>query len=396
MIRRFVIVAATALAATASGAQEVKSLIRKPMPMSLDQIQTLTDVIQRLAADYVRPVAGDEMLDQTLKGMLERIDPEGGEYFTRSEYDAFKQGLGGTGLPGIGVDMHRRNGALHLFPTEGSPAASAGIRSGDTLRSVDGTPVDELRPATVSALLRGPAGSRVTLGVVRASRPGLLSIVAERGLVPYPTVRLTRQDGDLVVLRVPSLQQRTLQQSAQALGDEWARKPYKGIVLDLRQNSGGLLESAVGMAAIFLQPDDVVVKTTGRIAQANQVLHATPADYLRGNEADPLAALPPALRRLPLVVLVDEVTASGAEIITGALHDHARAVVVGHATYGRGSVQTVMPLSSGGAMKITTAFYTTPSGAPIQGTGLSPDVAVDGDDEGKALQAALGALRKRL
>jgi carboxyl-terminal processing protease len=397
MIRPFVIaiVAALAATATASCAQDAKPPARKAMALNLEQIQTLTDAIERLKADYVRPLSGDEILEQTLKGLLERIDPEGGEYLTRSEFEEFKRGLGGSAMAGAGMDIHARPGGLGVLPVEGGPAALAGMRAGDMLRSIDGVPVTALRPSEAAKLLRGAAGSRTTVLVNRAGAADVLRFELERRVVPYPPVRLWRPDGDLAVLRVPPLQERTLQDTVDSLKQEWTRQPFRGLVLDLRQNIGGLLTSAIGIAAIFLPPGEVVAKTSGQITEANRVYRASPDDYL-GHGADPLASLPPALRRVPLVVLVDESTASGAEIVAAALRDHGRAALVGHATYGRGSIQTIMPLSSGGAMKITTATYTTPSGSAIAGKGLQPDVAVVGDDDQQALQAALATLRKRL
>ncbi len=377
--------------------QEKAAPPSRPMPLAKEQIDTILSVIDRLKLDYVRSVDGDEVTEQALKGLLERIDPEGGEYFTKAEFDDFERGYEGVARQlGIGVVIHARADALHLFPIQGGPAELAGVRSGDTLRSIDGTPTADLTPHAAAKMLRGDSASHVIVGVTRGSSTELLRFDVVRRIVQYPPVRLMRPEPDLVVLQIPTLADRTLEDAARALNDEWGRRPYKGILLDLRQNSGGLLESAIGLSAIFLQPGALVVTTTGRIAQANQAFHATPADYMLHGGSDPLANLAPALRRLPLVVLVDEATASGAEIVAAALRDHGRAVIVGHVTYGRGSIQTLMALPSGGAMKITTAFYTTPSGSALQGQGIKPDVVVNGDDAAQALQAGLAELRKRL
>jgi carboxyl-terminal processing protease len=381
------------VAAVDSPAQDAAAARAPPIPLA--SIQEFTTVLERTRADSLTPIEGDALLVAAMKGMLQRIDPEGGDYWTKSEFEDFKTG-GDRSEVGVGVEIRVRQGQLAIFPVDGGPAAPAGIHRGDWVRTIDGVAVAGLRPQEAAKLLRGAAGSKVVLGIARGESGTVLELPVERRSVATPPVAVSRVDADLAVLRVSAFQRHTLQQVADALSQEWTRRPFKGLVIDLRHNYGGLLESSIGLAAAFLKPDELVVRTVGRIREANQEYHATPADYARRGEGDPLAQLPPALRALPLVVLVDESTASAAEIAAAALRDHGRAVVVGHATYGRGSVQTVMPLPSGAAMKVTTAYYISPSGQQFQGKGLQPDVPVASDDEAQALQAALAALRKRL
>jgi carboxyl-terminal processing protease len=392
---RRLFVAALLAAAAAAGASAQDKPPAPPRDLPLAAIRNFSDVMLRIKDDSAKAVDDDELMVAATRAMLEHADPEGGEYYTKAEFDDFKSGISRRGAE-PGVELRVRQGQLVLFPVAGGPAAAAGVRRGDVLRSIDGVALSGLELHAITRRLWGEAGSKVALGIARPDSAALTTVLVVRADMPYPPVSVTRIDGDLAVVRVPPFQVHTLQQVADALGAEWARKPFKGLLIDLRHNSGGLLESSIGLAAMFLQPQDIVVSTSGRIRQANQVYRAAPADYLRHGDADPLKDLPAAFRTLPLVVLVDESTASGAEISAAALRDHERAILVGHITYGRGSIQTIMPLASGAAMKLTTAYYTTPSGRQLNGSGLQPDVAVAGDDEAQALQAAVAALRKRL
>lgn len=366
----------------------------RPRWLPMEGIQNFTDVMQRVHDDAVTPPDEEALMVAAVRAMLAQADPEGGEYYTKSDYDDFKTGRHGAS---VGVELRMRQGQLVLMALEGGPAARAGVRNGDLLRTIDGLPVAGLDSHTALGRLRGDDGSKVKLGIARPDSSTLINVELVRQAIPYPPVTVSRIDADLAVLRVPPFQDRTLKEVADALNAEWSRRPFKGLVIDLRHNVGGLLESSIGLAAMFLKPDDLVGRTTGRIRQANQEFHAAPSDYNKRNTSpDPLASLPPALREVPLVVLVDEWTASGAEIVAAALRDHKRAILVGHTTYGRASIQTIMPLGSGAAMKLTTAYYVAPSGEQFQGRGLQPEVPVASDDEAVALRAALAALRKQL
>ena len=357
-------------------------------------IQNFTDVMQRIHDDAVTPPDDDALMIAATRALLAHVDPEGGEYYTKAEYEDFKTG---RHVASVGVELRMRQGQFVLFALDGGPAASAGVRNGDVLRTINGMPVAGLDSHTAFIRLRGDDGSKVVLGIARPDSSTLINVELVRQAIPFPPVTVSRIDSDLAVLRVPPFQVRTLKEIADALNEEWSRRPFKGLVIDLRHNIGGLLESSIGLAAMFLKPDDLVARMSGRIREANQEFHAVPADYNRRNTGpDPVASLPTALRALPLVVLVDESTASGAEIVAAALRDHQRAILVGHITYGRGSIQTLMPLPSGAAMKLTTAYYVTPSGQQLQGRGLQPEVPVASDDEAVALQAALAALRKQI
>ena len=204
-----------------------------PMALSPAQIGLFLDVITRLEQDFVRPVDGAEVTEQAMKGLLERVDPEGGAFYTRSEYDDFKRGLGGS-RPGVGLEVRLRQGSLVVFPLDGGPAALAGIRSGDLLHTIDGIPAADLRPEAALKRLRGDAATHVVLGIARQRSSTIQQFDLERRFVDRPPVSLSRPDADLAVLRVPPFQSRTLQEVVEALNQAWARKPFKGLVLDLR------------------------------------------------------------------------------------------------------------------------------------------------------------------
>lgn len=382
------------LAATAAASAQDKPPSRSD-PLPYAAIQNFTDVVERIRADAVTPVDRETLLAEAAKGLLARVDPEGGEFYTKADYEDFRSAAN-LHFASVGLEVRARQGLLAVFPLEGGPAAAAGVRAGDWLRTIDGIPMAGVDPHDVIKRLRGDMGSKVVLGVARGDGGQVLRFEIERRSVSYLPVAVSRVDADVAVLHVDAFRSGTLKEVADALRQEWSRRPFKGLVLDLRHNNGGLLQGAVGMAAIFLQPDVLVVKTVGRIPDANQVFLAKREDYARLGEPDPLAAIPAALRAVPVVVLVDESTVSGAEIVAAALRDNKRAILVGHVTWGRGSIQTVMPLPGGTAMKLTTANFVTPSGQQIQGQGLKPDVPVASDDEAEGLQAAVAALRKRL
>ena len=366
----------------------------KRPPLSLAVVQQFTDAIERIRADAVTPVDDEAMLAAATKGALAKVDPEG-KYYTAAEARSESSDLR-RGAANVGLEVRVRQGFLLLFPRPDGPAALAGVRAGDALRTIDGLPVAGLRPDEVAPLLRGETGSHVVLGLARADSSALQKLDVERRVMIDPRPSVTRIDAGVAVLHLAGFDERALPDAVAALSREWAKQRFKGLVLDLRHSPGGLLDVSVGLAALFLEPNAVVMSTTGRIADANQTFRASPADYLRRGGPDPVASLPAAVRAVPLVVLVDGGTASGAEIVAAALHDHGRAAVVGHATFGRGIIQTVMPLPGGAVLKLTTATFATPSGAQLQGKGLVPDVLVDSDDEEQALQAAVATLRKRL
>jgi len=330
-------------------------------PLSAAEAAQISEVLERVQREYVDPVQGPQLIDDALRGMVGGLDPYS-SYLDAEEYADLRVSTAGT-YAGIGIEVSTADRALRVVrPFRDSPAAAAGIRSGDMISAIDGTPVGgDLDEAM--ARMRGPRGSKVVLAVMRAGSALPLEFTVERAQVEVHSVTLVRLEGDFVYARITTFSDTTSLDFAAGLARmrrDLGAKP-RGVVIDLRNNPGGVLESAVEVADQMLE-DGVIVSASGRTPAARFSMSATPGDLLDG---------------VPVVVLVNGATASAAEILAGALQDHHRAVLLGRRTYGKGSVQTVMPLSSGRAIKLTTSRYFTPSGRSIQGRGIEPDEALD-------------------
>ncbi|WP_240980091.1 S41 family peptidase [Ramlibacter agri] len=345
---------------------------RKPLP--LDQLQVLAAAYQVLQDSLVYRPDDKALVVSAVKGMLKGADPESGEYFDQQEFDEFKRPPERTGASGLEVRL--RDGQFLLTPLENGPAAEAGVQFGDQLHAIDGARVKGLDLHMIVRQLSGAAGSKLTLTVFRERELKVLEFTIERKPYAPPGPALTVLPSGVALLRIPQFRERTLQEASTALLDAWNRQPFRAVILDLRASPGGLLDVAVGIASIFLPRDVTVARMTGAPATSNFVYKSSKEFYLRHGGADPLEALPVALRELPVTVLVDGATASGAEIVATALQDNRRANVVGRTTFGRGSIQTITPLSIG-AIKYTSAYWQSPNGHKIQGAGVTPDTVVD-------------------
>jgi len=342
-----------------------------------DQVRQLADVMQLIKEQYVVPVDDATLLHGAIKGMLGNLDPHS-DFLERSDYQDMQDLTSGQ-YNGIGIDVgvDQDGNIIVVSPVDGSPAAKAGVQAGDAILSVDGTSTDGLSLDQASQLLRGRLGSKVTL-----------ELQGEDQDKPY-TVKLTRQEIKVASARGELLQKGYGYLRISDFGDDTGPAvlssmkelvkrnagPLQGLVMDLRDNPGGLLDAAVAVSDDFLD-SGLIVSAKGRAADASFSRSATPGDLLEG---------------APLVVLVDGGTASAAEIVAGALKDNHRALVVGTPSFGKGSVQTVIPLPDGDAIKLTTALYYTPSGRSIQAEGIDPDVDVDAlqlaeSDQGAASQ----------
>ncbi len=364
--------------------------------LPLAEMQSLARVYELLQKQCATLTPGSQIMLGALKGMVKELDPEGGEYFTDEELKAFRNTTAQPDQGSVGVELRQKMpDKVELAPLWNGPAVTAGVQLHDQLVAVDGQPVAHLSTHQITGLLRGPVGSTARLSLLRDCQATPVELSVTRAVVTQPRPALDRPAPGLAVLRLPSSNERTLEDTASLLQREWRDKPFdKGLVLDLRGNPGGLLETYIGLAAIFLPADALVARTEGQSAEANHDYRANPESYARRpTSLSPLRQLPPELKTLPLVVLTDGATASGAEIVAAALKDHQRATLVGRRTYGRGSIQTVFPLGGGhGAVKLTTAHWVSPNGTRIHGTGLEPDVTVNDPDPAPALDAALRTL----
>lgn len=371
-------------AALAQSAQPASS----SLPMA--ELQRLAAAYSLMREGHVDAITGEALMAAALRGMLREADPEGGEYYDEEDLRRLRQGPDAT-AGDIGALVLVRDGRALLMPAPGGPADGMGVRPRDTLLAVDGQPVSGLSDQQITRLLTAAPGSVVRLTLGRSTSPAPLVLELTRAPRTAPRPSAQRPAAGTLVLKVTAFQDRTLDEVSELLKREW-QQPFNRLVLDLRRNPGGLLPGAIGLAALFLPADAVVVKTVGRLPESNQTFRAQRADFVRYGQRDPWIGLPPELRSMPVVVLVDEGTASGAELVALALQDHRRARVVGRPTFGRGSIQTIRMLPGGGAMKYTTAHWESPSGRRLTRQGVTLDQLLDSADADQDLAAAVAAV----
>jgi carboxyl-terminal processing protease len=326
-------------------------------PLTPAESAQLAEVIERVQREYVDNVSHPELINDALHGVVSGLDPYS-SYLEAEEYADLRVSTAGT-YAGIGIEVSTADRALRVVrPFRDSPAATAGIQSGDMISAIDGTPVGADLDAAM-ARMRGPRGSTVKLAVTRVGQSLPLEFTVERAQVDVHSVAMANIEGGYVYARITAFSDTTAEDFAASIARlrrDMSAKP-RGVVLDLRNNPGGVLESAVEVADQLLETG-VIVTADGRTPAARFTMEATPGEVLPG---------------VPVVVLVNGSTASAAEILAGALQDHHRALLLGRRTFGKGSVQTVMPLKEGRAIKLTTSRYFTPSGRSIQGHGIEPD-----------------------
>jgi carboxyl-terminal processing protease len=320
------------------------------------------EVYERIKRDYVDEVDDHALMEKAIRGMVAALDPHSA-YLDNQEFDEIRLSTMGS-YPGVGIEVAASDGMVKvLHPIEGSPAQRAGLRAGDQIVRIDGTDVGADLAGAI-ARMRGVSGSLITLSIHREGNPELLEFALRRAQVEVHSVLEQSLEPGFGYLRITTFSETTSQDVAHAISRLRRDNPegIRGLVLDLRNNPGGVLEAGVAVADDFLD-SGVIVTADGRTPEARFQMDASRGDLLTG---------------APLVVLVNGGTASASEIVAGALKDHARAILIGRKTYGKGSVQTVMPLSHGGAVKLTTSRYFTPSGASIHGKGIVPDILEDG------------------
>jgi carboxyl-terminal processing protease len=335
-----------------------------PPPLDAGETAQLSEVLERVRREYVDDVKRPELLDDALRGLVGGLDPYS-SYLDAEEYADLRVSTAGT-YAGIGIEVSTADRALRVVrPFRDSPAAAAGIHSGDMISAIDGMSVGGDLDGAM-ARMRGPRGSIVKLVVVRAGQTLPLEFAVERAQVDVHSVTTLALDEAYLYARITTFSDTTAEDFAAGvarLRRELSAKP-RGVIIDLRNNPGGVLESAVEVADQLLE-EGVIVTAEGRTPASRFSMHATPGDILPG---------------VRVVVLVNGTTASAAEILAGALQDRRRAVLLGRRTFGKGSVQTVMPLAGGRAIKLTTSRYFTPSGRSIQGHGIDPDEVYDSVD----------------
>ncbi|MBN8513789.1 MAG: S41 family peptidase [Proteobacteria bacterium] len=351
-------------------------------PLPLEELQQLAAVFGMIKSDYVEPVNEKKLITDAISGMVSSLDPHS-QYFDKKSFKEFREGTTGR-FVGVGIEITQEDGLVKVVsPIEGSPADRAGLKPGDLITKVDDTAVKGLSLNEAVKRMRGEPGTKVLLTILRKDENRTFPVTITREEIRTQSVKAKVVEPGYAWLRLSQFQERTVDDFATKLEDIYRREPnLKGLVLDLRNDPGGLLDAAVAVSAAFLPEGVTVVSTNGQIEESKSVFKARPEDYMRRRGVDPLRRLPAALKSVPLVVLVNEGSASASEIVAGALQDHKRAIVMGSQTFGKGSVQTVRPLGPDTALKITTALYYTPSGKTIQAKGIVPDILVDETAEG--------------
>ncbi len=357
-------------------------------PLPLDELRQLTDVYGLIKSDYVETVDDKKLLTDAISGMVAALDPHS-VYLDKKAYRELSDSMEGK-FVGLGIEVAMEDGYVKIVsPIEDSPAFRAGIKAGDLITRIDSTPIKGLSLDEAIKKMRGEPNSKVVLTIARKGedKPWLVPLVRQE-------IRVQSVKGKIVEpgyawLRISQFQELTVEELAKKLGALHAQDPkLKGLVLDLRNDPGGLLPGAIGVSAAFLPHDQEIVSTLGQLPDSNRKFFGRREFYAgRGNGADPLAKLPAVFKTLPIVVLVNGGSASASEIVAGALQDYKRAIVMGSQTFGKGSVQTLRELPNATAVKLTTARYYTPLGRSIQAKGITPDLLVDEYADGDGLNS---------
>ncbi|MDX1571964.1 MAG: S41 family peptidase [Xanthomonadales bacterium] len=363
MSKRFTVAVVLSLLGSVAVAQVDDESIPQRTQLTLDDLRTFTEVFARVQRDYVEETHDRELLENAIRGMLSDLDPHT-SFLNKEQYAALEEDTTGQ-YGGIGIEVLWIEGQLSVARVmPGTPAEKNDVRQGDRVLAVDGTPIADLPQPTALGNVRGRPGTEVVLTIqTEGEEPRDVTLVREVIAVASVDARLL--DDRYAVITIRSFQEDTAEEVSSELErlKAQAGRDLDGMVLDLRGNPGGVLGSAVGVSDLFLE-EGLIVYTKGRSTEAQLSFSAGPQDELSG---------------APIIVLVDDTTASASEIVAGALQDHGRAVVLGTQTFGKGSVQSVVPLYNGGAIKLTTARYYTPNGRSIQAAGIQPDIDISGD-----------------
>ena len=356
-------------------------------PLPLEEIQQLSAVFGLVKTDYVEPVDDKKLITDAISGMVSSLDPHS-QYFDKKSFKEFREGTTGR-FVGVGIEITQEDGLIKIVsPIEGSPAFRAGLKTNDLITKIDETAVKGLSLSDSVKRMRGEPNTKVTLTIFRKDENRSFPVTIIREEIKTQSVKGKVMEPGYAWIRLSQFQERTVEDFVRKVEDVYKQEPnLKGLVLDLRNDPGGLLDAAVAISAAFLPENVTVVSTNGQLAESKATYKASPEFYMRRNGSDPLRRLPAALKTVPLVVLVNEGSASASEIVAGALQDHKRATIMGSQTFGKGSVQTVRPLGPDTGIKLTTARYYTPSGKSIQAKGIVPDVMLDETAEGDVFAA---------
>ena len=355
-------------------------------PLPVEELRAFTEVFGAIKQNYVEPVEDKKLINEAINGMLSGLDPHSA-YLDAEAFRELQVGTQGQ-FGGLGIEVGMEDGFVKVVsPIEDTPAFRAGIKPGDLIIRLDDTPVKGMTLNDAVKRMRGKPNTQITLTLSRKGEPAPIVVTLTRAVIRVQSVKSKMLEPGYGWVRVSQFQESTTDNLVKHVENLYKQAPLKGLVLDLRNDPGGLLYGAVAISSAFLPSKVLVVSTDGRTEDAKKKFFASPEDYLRGARDDVLKGLPVAVKTVPMVVLVNGGSASASEIVAGALQDHKRATVIGTQTFGKGSVQTIMPLGNATAIKLTTARYYTPSGRSIQAKGITPDIIVE--EPGQSAEARL-------
>jgi carboxyl-terminal processing protease len=345
-------------------------------PLPVDELRAFAEVYGAIKTGYVEPVEDKKLITEAINGMLSGLDPHSA-YLDQEAFKELQVGTQGE-FGGLGIEVGMEDGFVKVVsPIEDTPAFRAGLKPGDLIVKLDDTPVKGMTLGDAVKRMRGKPKTPIRLTIVRKGESQPFEVTVVRDIIKVQSVKSKIIEPGYGWVRISQFQEHTGESLVEHLNELYKNGQLKGLVLDLRNDPGGLLNSAVGVSAAFLPSDAIVVTTDGRTEDAKRKYTASPVDYLRGRGEDYLKNLPAGIKTVPMVVLVNGGSASASEIVAGALQDYKRATLMGTQSFGKGSVQTIMPLKNNTAIKLTTARYFTPSGRSIQAKGITPEVIVE-------------------
>lgn len=345
--------------------------------LPLEELRQLSDVFGLIKSDYVEPIEDKKLLSEAISGMVASLDPHSA-YLDKKAFKELSENTQGK-FVGLGIEVGMEDGYVKVIsPIEDSPAYRAGIKAGDLITRLDSTPVKGLTLDEAVKKMRGEPHTKITLTIARKEEDRPLLITITREEIKVRSVKSKMVEPGYAWLRISQFQEPTLDDMVNAINNLYKQDPaLKGLVLDMRNDPGGVLSGAIGVSSAFLPKDQLIVYTNGQLPDSKQHYYGRRDAYAGRSLSDPLARLPEAVKKVPMVVLVNSGSASASEIVAGALQDYKRATVMGSTTFGKGSVQTVRRLTEDTGVKLTTARYYTPSGRSIQAKGITPDLLVN-------------------
>lgn len=365
----------------------ITAVAQRGEPLPLRDLQQFANVFAAIKSSYVEPVSDEQLIQDAIRGLFSELDP----HSAYLDAEAFKEmeNITQGGFGGLGIEIGSEDGMPKVIaPIEDTPAARAGILSGDLITHIDGKPTKGMQLSEAIKLMRGEPKTSIVLTIRREGREKPLVVPIVRDHIKVRSVRAKMLDNDIAYIRIAQFQERTEADLARHVA-ELGNKGAEALVLDLRNDPGGLLDSAIGVSSLFMDGNGLVVSTKGRIPSANREYHARRSSAAQQYLQQPYAVegrtsgtVSEWAQTVPMVVLVNVGSASASEIVAGALQDYGRATVMGNRTFGKGSVQSVLPLSEDTGIKLTTARYYTPKGRSIQVTGVEPDIIVDDTAQG--------------